>query len=90
MLMENILDKFFDNHRLVVIPRKLKSKMLVFQFLSDEIAKCGNQFSEAEVNQILQSYYDDYAILRRYLVDYGFLSRDSYGTVYTVTNKETK
>ena len=34
------------------------------------------RYSESEVNQVLRVVHDDYAALRRYLVDEGFLSRD--------------
>ena len=35
----------------------------------------GRRYSEAEVNQTLGAWYPDYAALRRYLVDEGFLRR---------------
>ncbi|MDP9233795.1 MAG: DUF2087 domain-containing protein, partial [Actinomycetota bacterium] len=37
----------------------------------------GHYYEEREVNRILKRYHDDYATLRRYLVDEGFLSRDA-------------
>ena len=39
-------------------------------------------YVENEVNQILQDFYDDYASLRRYLIDYGFLDRNATGSKY--------
>lgn len=39
-------------------------------------------YAENEVNQILQDFYDDYASLRRYLIDYGFLDRNATGSKY--------
>ncbi|MER0122179.1 DUF2087 domain-containing protein [Streptococcus sp. ZJ93] len=36
------------------------------------------------MNDFFKIYYDDTAILRRYLVGYGFLERDSYGKIYTI------
>ncbi len=35
----------------------------------------GRRYTEAEVNQTLGAWYPDYAALRRYLVDEGFLRR---------------
>ncbi len=77
--MEN---KFFgDDGMLRVIPKKNKFKMEIFNIIigsfEDRVV-----YSEREVNNILKEFYSDYAILRRYLVDYGFLSRDSYGIEY--------
>ena len=34
-------------------------------------------YPEAEVNDVLRRYHDDYAALRRYLVDEGFLTREA-------------
>lgn len=51
-------------------------------YLQEELAKKGSVFTEKEVNAFLAEIYDDYAILRRYLVDYGYLSRDQYGLEY--------
>ncbi|WP_206601550.1 DUF2087 domain-containing protein [Staphylococcus delphini] len=36
-------------------------------------------YSEKEVNSILIRYYNDFTILRRYLVDYQLLQRDLEG-----------
>ncbi|MFR2551837.1 MAG: DUF2087 domain-containing protein [Clostridioides difficile] len=36
----------------------------------------GKKYSEKEVNQILESIYDDFATIRRYLIEYGFMSRN--------------
>nr|WP_208927181.1 DUF2087 domain-containing protein [Enterococcus rotai] len=77
--MEN---RFFgENGMLKVIPKKNKFKVEIFNII---IAKFEEDviYTEKEVNLILKGFYHDYAILRRYLVDYGFLSRDSYGTEY--------
>ncbi|MBH9582213.1 DUF2087 domain-containing protein, partial [Staphylococcus felis] len=36
-------------------------------------------YSEKEINLILQYFYDDNALLRRYMIDYALLSRDKEG-----------
>ena len=40
-----------------------------------------------KVNAFLAENYDDFAILRRYLVDNGYLSRDQYGLEYRIEEK---
>ncbi len=42
----------------------------------------GRRYPELTVNQILKAWYDDYAALRRYLVDEELLSRTPYGTYW--------
>ncbi len=39
-------------------------------------------YTEKEVNAILKRFYDDYALLRRYLIDYGFMDRTTDGSAY--------
>ena len=87
MSTQDIQEKFFREGRLIVIPKKLKSKQVLFAYLQEELAKKGSTFTEKEVNTFLVEIYDDYAILRRYLVDYGYLSRDQYGLEYRIEEK---
>jgi hypothetical protein len=37
----------------------------------------GERYSEKQVNAVIRELHDDYAALRRYLVDEGFLSREA-------------
>jgi hypothetical protein len=39
-------------------------------------------YTEKEVNEILASAYEDYASLRRYLIEYGFMDRQPDGSQY--------
>jgi hypothetical protein len=48
--------------------------LVVLERLAHEF-EVGLRYSEMEVNSILQTFHPDYAALRRYLVDEGFLSR---------------
>lgn len=45
----------------------------------------GTVYSEKEVNAKLEPIYADYAILRRFLIEYGFLDRESDGSAYWTT-----
>ncbi|HFI0832559.1 TPA: DUF2087 domain-containing protein [Streptococcus suis] len=87
MSTQDIQEKFFRDGKLLVIPKKLKSKQVLFAYLQEELAKKGSAFTEKEVNAFLTEIYDDYAILRRYLVDYGYLTRDDYGREYKIAEE---
>ena len=78
---------FFKDGRLQVIPRKQKAKDALFDALIDRF-EFGRDYTEKEVNEVLAAVYDDYAILRRYLVDTGRLERDAYGHHYWRAEKE--
>ncbi|MBU0279291.1 MULTISPECIES: DUF2087 domain-containing protein [unclassified Gemella] len=86
--MENeIINRYLRNGRLTVIPKKENVKIIIFSYLLGELQKENEMFSEKELNKFLKKYYDDYAILRRYMIDYGFLKRDNYGEKYTINKK---
>ena len=42
----------------------------------------GKKYTEAETREMLAAVYEDYSMLRRYLVDYGFMGRTKDGTEY--------
>ncbi|KUO74107.1 MAG: transcriptional regulator [Desulfosporosinus sp. BRH_c37] len=64
---------------------KEKHKLVVLQ----EIAKRfqgAQTYTEKEINQILKLVYHDFATLRRYLIEYGFLDRTPDGSQYWLRN----
>ena len=80
---EAILAKYFVGDKLSEFPIKQKRKLVVL----DRIAKAfdvGRRYSEKEVSEIILAFYADYATIRRYLVEYGFLDREPGGAAYWV------
>jgi hypothetical protein len=69
-----VLSRFFRGRRLTSIPSAHAKRLLVLERLVQEFEP-GLRYDEREVNFILQLFYADYAALRRYLVDEGFLTR---------------
>lgn len=63
---------------MLVIPKKNAKKVQVFQRVANQF-EFGKEYTEKEVNQRLREIYEDYALLRRYLVDYQYLERDKFG-----------
>lgn len=70
-----------DPLRLKVFPAKEKRKFLCLVIIIGQIGK-DRVYREKEINALLEPIYPDYATLRRYLVDYGFLSRKTDGSEY--------
>jgi DNA-binding transcriptional ArsR family regulator len=70
-----VLRAFFDGPRLRQIPASRKKRVVVLRRLLG-MFEPDRDYPEAEINTILLTVHDDYATLRRELVDYGFLSRD--------------
>lgn len=73
---ERILDSFVVGGRLVQIPARRKKLLVVLEWLAREFDP-GARYPEREVNAILLRRYADFASLRRFLVDFGYLERES-------------
>ena len=69
-----VLARFFSGDRLVEIPGSHAKRRIVLERLAMEFEP-GLRYQEPEVNFTLQMWHPDYAALRRYLVDEGFMDR---------------
>lgn len=69
-----VLGRFFSEERLRDIPASRGKRLIVLERLSQEFEP-GLRYDEPEVDFTLQLFHPDYAALRRYLVDEGFLTR---------------
>ena len=74
-----IVGRFIKDGRLVIVPTKRSKLLLVLDHIAQDFEP-GTTYREPEVNEMLGRYHDDYAALRRYLVDEAFLTRE--GGVY--------
>lgn len=63
------------------IPPMGNKLLIILNFIVDAFAFDTN-YTEKEVNTILRRFHIDTAALRRYLVDYGLMARESDGTRY--------
>src|SRR5215203_289296 len=73
---EQVLANFLGHDgRLTTIPSKLSKLLVVLDHLAQEFEP-GQTYPEAQVNDILQRFHPDYAALRRYLVENGFMTRE--------------
>lgn len=83
---EKILTAYFKegpDGPLSDFPTKEKRKIAVLRNIVKRF-EVGKQYTEKEVNEILKKVYDDYVLLRRYLIEYGFLDRHNDGSAYWV------
>jgi hypothetical protein len=71
---EAVLRNYFRGGRLRELPARQSKRRIVLTRLALEF-DAGVRYPEREVNEVLRRFHDDYATLRRYLVDEGFLSR---------------
>ena len=78
---ELTLETFMPDGKLTAFPLKQTQLIVILDTVATRF-EADKQYSEREVNMILATITDDFATLRRYLVDYGYLSRTSDGSVY--------
>lgn len=77
-----VLKNFLDaDGTLKRLPPQGNKLLIVLNFIVDAFAFDTN-YTEKEVNTILRRFHVDTAALRRYLVDNGFMARESDGTRY--------
>ncbi|MGY3779643.1 DUF2087 domain-containing protein [Isobaculum melis] len=84
-----VIQTFFKEGKLIQIPKKEGKKLIIFNEIIQQF-DIHKQYSEKEVNEIIQAIYADFAIIRRYLVDYRYLNRDRAGTIYSVNKEQSQ
>ncbi|MFZ7942919.1 DUF2087 domain-containing protein [Neobacillus sp. 19] len=78
---EQFLHKYFSEGILTRFPQKEKQRLVILREISNHL-KTDYNYDEQELNQILKGIYEDYILIRRYLIEYGFLERKSDGSSY--------
>jgi hypothetical protein len=65
-------------------PKKEKRKLVILARIAEQLEP-GRTYTEKELNDILVTVFEDYVVLRRYLIEYGFMDRTSDGKEYWLT-----
>jgi hypothetical protein len=82
---QKMIEKYVDrNGKIIVFPNKQKSKWIILRHIIKEHLKKGIKYEESEINRILMNVIDDYVMVRRYLIEYGFLQRTPDGRAYWI------
>jgi hypothetical protein len=76
-----IADYSQSDGRLKTIPAQRKKLAAVLRHVSLAF-EVGKRYTEKQVNEILSRFHDDTASLRRELIGFKFLSRESDGSAY--------
>ncbi|HWR43608.1 DUF2087 domain-containing protein [Sporomusa sp.] len=64
-------------------PLKEKKRVAILRHLVKQFEP-SKTYTEKEVNGILKPFYNDYVLLRRYLIEYGFMDRTQDGSSYWI------
>ena len=71
-----VLGDFFVNGRLKTIPAQRKKREIVVRYLASKF-ELNRTYTEQEVNFLLLDYHEDYASLRREMVDIRLMAREN-------------
>ncbi len=70
-----VLQQCFKGEQLTHIPANDRKFRVVLDWLVERF-EYGKQYPEKQVNETLKRHHEDYALLRRALVDYGYMARE--------------
>jgi DNA-binding HxlR family transcriptional regulator len=82
---ERILRNWVKDGHIIDIPAQEKKKQIVLRWLAGQIDP-ERRWTEREFSEWLAEYNEDYALLRRYLVDNGYMAREK--GIYWRTSKK--
>ena len=71
-----VLRNFMRDGRIVTFPARRSRRLVLLNHVA-QLFDIGVRYQEGEVNRTLRNLHEDYAALRRYLVDEGLLSRQN-------------
>ena len=84
-----MIERFLDKDGLLCIwPKKHYDKVLVLEYLIEKFND-SRTYTESEINAVLKSHhtFSDWPLLRRELVDRGYMQRDKNGYEYKVIKR---
>lgn len=77
------LEKYMKNGKLTKFPLKQKQKLIVLREIVKQLER-QKDYTEKQLNEVIKNIYEDYVMIRRYLIEYGFLDRKVDGSLYWV------
>jgi hypothetical protein len=73
---QRILNNFIVNGRLTKIPQMEKKRVIILRWLADKL-EVDRRYQEKEINAFLKLYHEDYATLRREMINSRILAREN-------------
>ena len=78
------IDQFFrPDGTLISIPVKAAKRIAVLHHIARDMSP-NNKYPEKDLNLIIAKYHDDTAAIRRHMIEYGILERNS-DSVYWIS-----
>ena len=80
---EKVLKSFMKDGKIRQIPAQKQKRWIVFEQILNEF-EFGKEYSEQEVNEIIQKFHEDYCMIRRTFSGEKVMTREN--SIYTLTN----
>ncbi|MFT4234945.1 MAG: DUF2087 domain-containing protein [Microbacterium sp.] len=80
------VDRFLEDGRIATYPASLREREVLLRWVRDQVVDSAETLQERELNERLERFHEDVAVLRRYLVDFSLLERRADGTEYRRTD----
>lgn len=71
-----VLNTFIKKDRLLKMPAQQKKRLIILDWFARHFDK-NRTYTEKEASDIIARYFDDYCLVRRDLVDFGFMERSN-------------
>jgi len=86
---KKVLRDYVADGRLPNLPSKVNKWLVILRWIATKFEP-GKHYTEKQVNAILRDINEDYATVRRYLIDYGYMRRELGGGDYWLTPENEK
>ena len=86
---KKVLQDYMVDGRIHTLPEKRIKWLVILRWVATQFQP-DTHYSEKQVNAILSDVNPDFATLRRYLVDYGYMQRELSGSHYWLTPQDEK
>jgi len=83
---QELIAKYFPNGTnapILRFPKKEKHKIVILRAIAKHFSE-DKIYTEKELNTILKTYDEDYVLIRRCLIEYGFMDRKDDGSAYWI------
>jgi len=75
-----VISAFFEYGKLKSIPAQRKKERICLEEIA-KVFEVGKNYEEAEVNEKIEAFFEDYCTIRRDMISEGIMKRE--GTTYT-------
>lgn len=72
---QKVIKTFMKKNKLIKLPVQKKKRLIILEEILKRFEH-GKKYPEEEINKIIIPVYDDYCIIRRLMVDEGYMHRD--------------